>query len=277
MSVVAGQMKRTRRLVEWARPITKSFAEHNLPTHTGAIAFRVLVSLVPLALLGLGMLGALGLEDVWADSLAPSVQERVSAPVFTAIDFSIEEIFASGALGLIGFASLLLLWELSRAVRAIMVALNAIHEVEEGRSATRLLTTTLALALAIGLALIGSVLAVTVLPRLGLDGVGHVLLTIAAWLVAIALLTLVVGLLVRYAPAERPSVGWASAGSLLVVATWIVTSLAFGWWAGSIANYKSAVGSLTVFLLLTAYVLVSSAIFLVGVELDELGRKEKAS
>ena len=270
-------MKRTRRLVEWARPITKSFAEHNLPTHTGAIAFRVLVSLVPLALLGLGMLGALGLEDVWADSLAPSVQERVSAPVFTAIDFSIEEIFASGALGLIGFASLLLLWELSRAVRAIMVALNAIHEVEEGRSATRLLTTTLALALAIGLALIGSVLAVTVLPRLGLDGVGHVLLTIAAWLVAIALLTLVVGLLVRYAPAERPSVGWASAGSLLVVATWIVTSLAFGWWAGSIANYKSAVGSLTVFLLLTAYVLVSSAIFLVGVELDELGRKEKTS
>jgi len=259
-----------------ARPLATALREHNLSAHAGAIAFRVLVSLVPLVLLGLGLLGTLGLEDVWTDSLAPSLQERVTAPVFTAIDFSVDEIFASGALGLIVFASLLLVWELSRAVRAIMVALNAIHEVEEGRSARRLLTTTLALALAIGLALIGSVLAVTVLPRLGTGSIGRVLLTIVAWLAAIALLMLVVGLLVRYAPAERPSAGWASAGSLLVVATWIVASLLFGWWAGSIANYKSAIGSLTVFLLLTAYVLVSSAIFLVGVELDELGRKEKA-
>jgi membrane protein len=277
MAVAEAQMKRARRLVERARPIAKSFSDHNLSAHTGAIAFRVLVSLVPLVLLALAMLGVLGLEDVWTDSLAPAIQERVSAPVFTAIDYSVEQVFASGSLGLIVFASLLLLWELSRAVRAIMVALNAIHETKEKRSTVRTLATTVALALAIGLAVVASVLLVTVLPRLGIEGVGHFLLTVLAWACAIALLVVVVGLLVRYAPAERPSVGWASAGSLVVVGTWVVTSLLFGWWAGSVANYKSAIGTLTVFLLLTAYVLVSSAIFLVGVELDELGRKEKHS
>jgi uncharacterized BrkB/YihY/UPF0761 family membrane protein len=50
-------------------------------------------------------------------------------------------------------------------------------------------------------------------------------------------------------------------------------SLAFGWWAGSIADYKSAVGTLTAFLLLTTYVLTSTTIFLAGAQLDELARK----
>jgi membrane protein len=262
------------RLLERARPLPSALREHRIGTHTGAIAFRVLVSLVPLTLLGLALLGALGLEDVWTDSLAPAIQERVSAPVFTAIDFSVEEIFRSNSTGLIAFASLLLLWELSRAVRAVMVALNVIHDVEESRRWPRVLATTLVLAIAVGLALVGSVLAVTVLPRLG-GGPGRVALTVVAWLVAIGLLMLVVGLLVRYAPAEHPSPSWASAGSVLIVGTWVVASLLFGWWAGSVADYGSAVGSLTVFLFLTAYVLVLAVIFLVGVEVDELGREGK--
>ena len=40
-----------------------------------------------------------------------------------------------------------------------------------------------------------------------------------------------------------------------------------------VADLKSATGSLTVFLVLTSYVLVSATIFLVGAELDELARK----
>ena len=40
------------------------------------------------------------------------------------------------------------------------------------------------------------------------------------------------------------------------------------------ANFKSAIGSLTGLLIVTTYVFVSSAIFLVGAELDELLRKQ---
>jgi hypothetical protein len=39
-------------------------------------------------------------------------------------------------------------------------------------------------------------------------------------------------------------------------------------------HFKTAIGSLTVFLVLTAYVFTSAAIFLVGVQLDELLRKD---
>jgi membrane protein len=274
VATVARTRSKVGELADVVRAVAGAFRKHSLSAHTGAIAFRLLVALVPLVLLGLALLGALGLEDVWRDSLAPAVQERVSSPVFTAIDYSVEEIFASGSAGLLAFASLLLLWELTRAVRAVTLGLNAIHDVGETRSRGRLVVTTLALAVACGVGVVGSLLSVIVVPRLGVEGVAHVLLTILAWAVAVALLGVVVGLLVRYAPAEQPSASWASAGSALVVGTWVIASLAFGWWAGSVANYKSAVGSLTVFLLLTAYVLVSAGIFLIGVEVDELGREE---
>jgi uncharacterized BrkB/YihY/UPF0761 family membrane protein len=43
-----------------------------------------------------------------------------------------------------------------------------------------------------------------------------------------------------------------------------------------VANFKTATGSLAVFLVLTGYVYTSSIIFLVGVEVDELLREDAA-
>ena len=54
----------------------------------------------------------------------------------------------------------------------------------------------------------------------------------------------------------------------------MVASVLFGWWAGSVANYKSAVGALTAFLVLCAYVYTLCGIFLGGVQLDALARAE---
>jgi membrane protein len=261
-----------------ARALVRAFLhawrKHALVTHASAIAFRVLVSLVPLTLLTLGLLGAFGLGDVWRDTLAPALQDRVTAPVYRAVDYSVTEILRSSSVSLIVFASALLLWDMTWGVRAIIDALNAIHEVPERRPWTRRLPLAVGLAVSTGAALIASFLDVTLLPRI-VHGPLKVAVTLGAWLLAVALLSLATGLLVRYAPAERPEVRWASTGSILVVATWIVTSAVFGWWAGTVADYKSATGSLTVFLVLTAYVLVSSAVFLVGVEVDELARRSQ--
>ena len=233
----------------------------------------MLASLVPLTLLGLALLGELGLEDVWRNTLAPEVEQRVTGPVFAGIDHSVERIFGTSSAWLILLASLLLLWHLSRGVRIVMKALNVIHDVHERRSRPRLIATDLALTVALGICLVAAALVVIVLPRLG-DGLIEVVLTIAAWAAGALLLGVAIALLVRYAPAERPEARWASAGSALVVVTWLLMSLLFGWWALSIANYKTAAGTLLAFLFLTAYVLASSAIFLAGAQLDELARRE---
>jgi membrane protein len=246
--------------------------DHYLLLYSSAVAFRALVSLIPLILLGLGLLGALGLQSVWHESLAPPIEGRVTAPVYEAINFSVDKILRSGTFGLIAFASLLVLWNVAIAVRTVMQALNTIHDAEETRSLRHRVVISFALAVALVVCLIGSVLVVVAAPRAAAGA--DVLLEVGRWVVALALLVLAVGLLVRYAPAERPEGGWTSLGSVLVVVTWVGASLLFRFWLTSVGSFKTATGSLTLLLFLTGYVFVSSAIFLVGVELDELLRVE---
>jgi membrane protein len=255
------------------REIADAFAEHGLLVYASAVSFRALIALVPLTLLGLAMMGALGLRHVWDESLAPAVADRVSTPVAQAIDFSVEEIFSSGGPGLIAFASALLLWDMTWAVNAVMQALNRIHDVEETRSWPRRTLTAVALAAAVSLCLVGAVLAVVAGPEIA-GGVLDLLLGVGRWIASVALLLLAVGLLFRYAPAERPEVRWASGGSVFVIAVWIVASLGFRWWVANVADFESAVGNLTAFLILTAYVFTSAAIFLAGAQLDEFLRQE---
>ena len=50
--------------------------------------------------------------------------------------------------------------------------------------------------------------------------------------------------------------------------------MVFKLWITYVADFKTAVGALTGLLLVTTYFFVSSMIFLIGAELDELLRKE---
>ncbi len=254
--------------------LVRCVVQRRLPVYSAALAFQTLVAAVPMTLLALAVLGEAGLEDVWRDTLAPSVAEKVTRPVFDGINYSVERIFSSESAGLIALAFGLVLWYFTVAVRLVMDALNAIHAVREGRSFLRQAATAVWLALSIVCLLVAAGLAVTAGPRLRDGGALDWLLTIMRWPLAALLLAVAVALLFHYAPAERPQVRWASAGSALVIAVWLGTSLLFRWYVTSIANFKTAAGNLTVLLVMTAYTFTSSAIFLVGAQLDEILRAE---
>jgi len=172
----------------------------------------------------------------------------------------------------IAFAAALATWDLAIGMAAIMRALNLVHDVEEDRPLLRRALVAVALALGVGTCVVAGMLLLIAAPRAG--GAFHVVLGIARWLLVPLVLGLAVGLLVRFAPAQKPQARWASAGSLLVIGVWIVATLLFRLWVTYVANFKTAIGSLTGLLLVTLYFFVSSAIFLVGAELDELLRKE---
>ncbi len=254
------------------------FAEHNLLTYASAIAFQSLVALVPLTLLLLGVLGELGLERVWRDELAPPVRVHASLPTFLAVDDAVEKVLAHAGPGLLLFAAALSIWEVSGSVRASMGALNAIAAAEEDRPAWRRLALSFALAAAVALCTVGAVLVVVGGSRVaaGEGGALHLLAGVLRWPAAAILLGLAVALVVRYAPARRFSKRWASAGSLAIVAAWLLASVLFRVYVDSIANFRSAVGSLAVFLVLTGYLYTCAIIFLVGVQLDELLRRRSA-
>jgi membrane protein len=245
--------------------------ENRLFLYATAISYRGLTALIPLILFGFALLGALGLSSTWQNSIKPAVDGHVEKPVADAIDYSVEQIFAGSSAGLLLFAGVLLLWNMTIAVAVIMDALNEIHGVTERRSLRRRAATATALAGVTGGLLMVTLIVLSAAPLIG-SGWLHTLFAIGRWLVAPLLLAVVIALLIRYGPAERPETEWASAGSVLVVVVWVTTSAVFFWWM-SVANYKSATGNLTVLLTISLYLFVSSAIFLVGAQLDELIRK----
>ena len=265
---------RTHSLRDAAHDIAACLSEHGLLTYASAIAFRALVAVVPLTLLGLALLGTFGLEDVWTDTIAPALEGHLTQPVYYAIDFTAQQIFTSDNAPLIALSVALVVWDMTWAVNAVMQALNRIHEVDERRSKLRRLGVAAGLGVAVVACLIAAVLVQAVAPSIS-EGALDTVLSILRWPVAIFFLWAAVTLLFRYAPAEKPGYRWASGGSLLVIATWLVASALFRGWVTEVANFKSATGSLTVFLVLTSYILVSATIFLIGAELDERARKQK--
>jgi membrane protein len=201
----------------------------------------------------------------------PFFESRLLSETSRAVDKTVEKIFESGGLALLVFASLLALWEVSGAVRAIMGALNEIYESDETRSLVRRFATSFALSTALIVCIGGAVSAVTLLPRL--DEIPNGLALGIGWIAAIALLGAAVWLLLRYAPCATRSAGWTSLGSAFVIVAWIGASLLFGFYVRSVASYTSAIGNLVAFLTLTAYLYTSSIIFLTGAQIDELLRR----
>lgn len=262
------------RLKRFVKLWVELFSRHELLDHASAIAFAVLKALVPLTLLGVALLGALGQEKVWKQTLYPRLEHHLQPTTAHAIDSAVQRIFTSNSAGLIAFAAVLVVWYVSGSVRAAIGAINQIYETDENRPWTRRFPISFALALAIAICVVGALVVVAAGPALASHGAAGVIVSIGRWLAGISLLALAVALLVRFAPAEQRANRWVTAGSLLVIAAWIGATLIFELFVTQVANFKTAVGSLTVFLVLIGYVYTSSIIFLVGVELDELLRED---
>jgi len=248
------------------------FAKHNLLTYASAIAFQVLVALVPLTVLTLGVLGALDERSVWKKQIAPGIERRLPVPTWNAVNYAAERILTHASAGLLAFGVVLTVWELSGSVRAIMGALNRIYDTEEERSRWLRFGISFGSGIAIGACLLGSILVLTLAKHLG--GSAHVLVSIGRWIVAILLLGVAVELLVRFAPSEPRPKRWVTLGSAFIVVAWVVASLIFKWYVSSIASFRSTIGTFVAVLVLTAYLNVSAIVFLVGVQADELIRKD---
>src|SRR5262249_43265283 len=155
----------------------------------------------------------------------------------------------------------------------LMNALNRVYETEETRSWWWRFVLSTLLAIPVIAALLSATLLVLAaggaFPR-AVEGPW----AIGRWVLAILLVWGAVGLLVPVAPAERRAKKWTSVGTGLVVAGWLLEAVAFRFYLGMLANFKTATGSLTVALVVTAYFYIASLILLLGIELDEQAREE---
>lgn len=249
------------------------FAEHNLLTWASAISFQVLVALVPLTLLLFGVLGALDESSVWKKQISPGIESRLPKPTFDAVDYAVEKILTHATFGLLAFAAVLTVWEVSGSVRAIGGALNQMYDTKrDTRPVWLRIAISSGIAVAIGCFFLGAVLALTLAKHAG--GSLEPLLSFGRWIVALVLLGGAVNVLLRFAPAEPRSERWLSGGSAFIIVSWAVMSVIFRVYVTSIASFRTAWGTFVTILVLTTYINISAIVFLVGAQADELVRKD---
>ena len=247
--------------------MTHRMAKHDVLTSASAIAFQVLTSLIPLALLVLAAAGLIGAEDLWAKDLAPELRAQVSKDVYAVADNVVRRTLGEEQVWWLTIGIAFTLWQVSGVARATMGVHARIYNHGDDRPFKKRYLISFALGSGVTALLLLAFAAVRL-------GDGGPLGFLARWCAALALLFTAVWLLLRYAPPEPAPHRWISFGSALCVAAWVGTSLVFGLYITQIADYGSIFGSLATVFVLLSYLYVSAAAFLIGAEVDAIVRAE---
>src|SRR3954447_4628804 len=271
--MVGGLLREARALKprEAWRDILRGFERNDLLTYASAISFQVFFALIPLALLGLGVLGAFGLTDVWTSDVAPKLRDSASPAAYHVIDQTVRDVLEHRYAFWATIGALIATWEVSGAMRATMQVLDRIYDVQARRSFWRKLFVSLWLSALVTTLLLAAVACAKVVPPLlG----GGVLPTIAGWIPTVALLLATVGAIARFAPNTERPLRWVGFGSVLVLAGWVGAGLVYSWYVTSVADYGSVFGSLAVVMVTLGLIYVAAIAFLTGLQLDSLIRRQ---
>ena len=266
-----------------AREVISVFGRKQLLVEAGAVAFRVLLALIPGALFVVGVLGLFGFEEVWSKDVAPDVKASVSPAAFKFFDEAIRKVLQSRDLFWVTFGAVLTLWEASAVVRAVGNVMNRIYEVDERRSFRRELLESLPTGAAAGALVLAALASIRLGPiasegALGDGGVADIVSPAICWAVGAGFFFALVVVLIRFAPAiERPA-RWLSLGAALIVVASATMTLAFGLYLRYVASYESVFGSLATAFVVIEYLFLLAVAFLGGVVVDAIldGRERHA-
>jgi len=245
------------------------FDRHSLLTYASAIALRMFIAAVACTLFALGILGAFQQEQLWKKTIGPQIEPKVLPDVYAGIDQTVHKVFSSSTAGLLALASALAVWEVSGILRAAIGALDEIYETREERPFWVRFPLSFGLAVLVLASLLG---AIAIIWAGKVSGALSIPILILRWPAAVLLVAFAFELIVRWAPAKHRPRRWASLGSVLVVVGWIGETLIFTAYVRSVADFRTAVGSLEVFIFLATYFYIAAIILLVAMELDELVR-----
>jgi membrane protein len=259
------------------REVAAVFRDHRLLIQASALGFRMLLALIPLLLFAVGLLGFLNLEEVWKSDLSPTARRSLSPAAFTLVDDAVTEVLTRKAVFWVTVGALIAVWEGSGVVRAAVRILNAIYEVKEERSDARRFLLSGLIAAAIEALVIVAIAMAPLAGEIAPDGALGFLVRVCGWILCALALLAAIGLLVRAAPdVERP-LRWVSFGAVLVVVSWIVTTVLFWVYVTELASYESVFGHLATAFIGLEYLFVSATVLIGGLVVDSLIERRSRS
>ena len=254
-----------------AGEIVDGFQRHRLLILASAIAYQTIAAILPFACFGLGLMGLLQLESLWVEHLAPEVGSRVSSPMFAVINETVSNVLGGKQLFWVTAGLVLAIYEVSGAVRAVMVAMDSIYDAPRRRPWRERVVRSIWLAVVVSVLML-AVLAVLVAGPL-LIGSGPASLLLRVPLAAL-LLGVTIAVLIRYASNVRQPLRWVSFGSALTIVAWLLAAGAYAFYVTHIVSPGSVFGPLAAAFMLIVFVYFSAIVFLAGLLVDASVREE---
>jgi membrane protein len=266
----------------------REFKEDNLTDWAAALTYYGVLSVFPLLLVLVSILGLVGQSAT--QPLIDNVGKVAPGPAKDIVTSAIQNLQQSkGAAGILFIAGLAgALWSASGYIAAFMRATNAIWDVEEGRPIWKTIPLRVAITLVTVIVLAVLALAVVLTGPLAeqvgnVVGLGSAALTawdIAKWPVLIVIVSLMFAFLYWASPNVRhPRFQWVSPGGLLAVLLWIVASAAFAFYVANFGSYNKTYGALGGVIIFLVWLWISNVVILLGAEFNaeiERGRQIEA-
>ncbi len=258
-----------------AKRVAAKVSSDRLLTEAAAITFYALLALFPALAAMVSLYGLIADPATISDQL-DTLSGVVPGGGMQIISDQVHSLAANGDKAL-GFAALLglltSLWSANQGTKALFDALNVVYAETEKRGF--LLRTAVTLAFTLGgivfvlLAMTAVVAVPIVLGYLGLGGVADPLLRILRWPLMLVALALLLACIYRFGPSrERARWQWVSWGGGFAAVTWVVGSIAFSYYVSHFGSYDKTYGSLGAAVGFLTWIWLSSAIVLIGAELN---------
>jgi membrane protein len=257
----------------------REFREDNLTDWAAALTYYGVMSLFPMLLVLVALLGLLGQYPRTSDALLRIINDIGPSSAVDTFRKPIQGVVRSkgGAGALLGVGILTSLWSASGYIGAFMRANNAIYEVKEGRPfwklrplqvAVTLVIVVLITLVAIGIVITGPV-AHAVGDQVGLGSQTVTVFNIVKWPLIVLVLLLIIGVLYYTSPNVRqPSFPWITPGGVLAMVVWAAASALLAFYAAKFGSYQKTYGTLAGVILFLVWLWVSNLALLLGAELN---------
>ena len=268
------------------RKTMREFSKDQCTDLAAALTYYSILALFPAAIALLSLVGLVGQGPNTVDTVTKIVTDVGAASVSDKLRPTLEELSRAQGAGLAFFLGLAgALWSASGYVGAFGRAMNRMYEIREGRPIWKLrpamLLVTLVLILLTALTLLGLIVSGPVAGAIGSAmGLGDLAVTIwswAKWPVMLLIVVIIVALLYWATPnIKQPKFRWISVGAAVAILTWIVLSVAFGFYVANFSSYNRTYGSLAGVIVFLLWLWLTNLALLFGAELDaelERGRQ----
>ena len=263
----------------------KQFSEDQLTTWAAALTYFGVLSLFPMILALVSVLGVIGpsATQPLLDQLG-TVAPGPAKDILTNVLTSLEQNQGGSTIALI-IGLVLAIWSASGYISAFMDASNNVWDVPEGRPIWKKIPVRLGVTVVLLVLLTATALAVVftgpIAQKAGdVIGLGSTFVSvwnIAKWPILLLVVSFMISLLYWACPnVKQPGFPWITPGGVLAVLLWIAASALFALYVANFSSYNKTYGSLGGVIVFLTWLWISNIIILLGAEFNSEMERSKA-